>query len=114
MEFPPYEFTIAVFENGLPHMPWFELMDEPGEIVCTCRWSPGRRIPAKRPLPATRCDDLPEWAVAGATFDRLGTGPGRPGNAVIMGCQTPVSRETPKQNRALPTRRERPKNRSEG
>ncbi|MCY7308874.1 MAG: nucleotidyl transferase AbiEii/AbiGii toxin family protein [Rhodoferax sp.] len=38
MESLPYQFPVAAFENGLANMPWFELMDELGEIVCPSRW----------------------------------------------------------------------------
>ncbi len=44
MEFLPYQFPVAAFENGLANMPWFELMDELGEIVCDNRWNQAKDV----------------------------------------------------------------------
>ena len=38
MQSLPYPFPAAAFDNGLASMPWFELMDELGEIVCADEW----------------------------------------------------------------------------
>ena len=34
----PYSFPSDAFDNGLANMPWLELMDELGEIVCDQEW----------------------------------------------------------------------------
>lgn len=35
----PYAFPMDAFDNGLASMPWFDLVDELGEIVCDERWN---------------------------------------------------------------------------
>ena len=44
MQSLPYPFPSAAFDNGLANMPWFDLMDELGEIVCAEEWSHAKDI----------------------------------------------------------------------
>ena len=40
----PYSFPSAAFDNGLANMPWLELMDELGELVCDAKWSSAKDV----------------------------------------------------------------------
>lgn len=40
----PYSFPSGSFDNGLSSMPWFELMDELSEMVCTQKWNQAKNI----------------------------------------------------------------------
>lgn len=40
----PYAFPSAAFSNGLASMPWYDLADELGEIVCADEWAPARDV----------------------------------------------------------------------
>ena len=44
METLPYAFPSDSFNNGLISMPWFDLMDELKEIVCTKKWNKAKDI----------------------------------------------------------------------
>ena len=44
MQSLPYPFPVPAFDNGLASMPWFELMDELGEIVCAKEWSHAKDV----------------------------------------------------------------------
>jgi hypothetical protein len=40
----PYTFPSDAFDNGLASMPWFDLVDELGEIVCDERWNAAKDV----------------------------------------------------------------------
>ncbi|MDD2884053.1 MAG: nucleotidyl transferase AbiEii/AbiGii toxin family protein [Dechloromonas sp.] len=40
----PYSFPSDAFDNGLANMPWLELMDELGEIVCDPKWNRAKDV----------------------------------------------------------------------
>ena len=40
----PYAFPTAAFYNGLASMPWYDLVDELGEIVCADEWAHARDV----------------------------------------------------------------------
>lgn len=44
MDALPYPFPSGSFDNGLVSMPWFDLIDELGEIVCDPKWSQAKDI----------------------------------------------------------------------
>ena len=44
MQSLPYAFPSAAFDNGLAHMPWFELMDELAEISCDAQWAQAKDV----------------------------------------------------------------------
>jgi hypothetical protein len=40
----PYAFPAMAFNNGLASMPWYDLVDELGEIVCADEWAHARDV----------------------------------------------------------------------
>lgn len=44
MQSLPYHFPSDAFDNGLASMPWFDLMDELGEIICDEKWAHAKEI----------------------------------------------------------------------
>lgn len=44
MESLPYAFPATAFSNGLASMPWYDLVDELGEIVCADEWAHARDV----------------------------------------------------------------------
>ncbi|MDP2795298.1 MAG: nucleotidyl transferase AbiEii/AbiGii toxin family protein [Sulfurisoma sp.] len=40
----PYAFPATAFNNGLASMPWYDLVDELGEIVCADEWAHARDV----------------------------------------------------------------------
>ncbi|MDP2759915.1 MAG: nucleotidyl transferase AbiEii/AbiGii toxin family protein [Sideroxyarcus sp.] len=44
MDTVPYSFPKIAFFEGLAAMPWFELIDELGEIVCDEQWESGKDV----------------------------------------------------------------------
>ena len=44
MDSLPYSFPSDAFDNGLANMPWFELMDELKEIVCSPKWNQAKDV----------------------------------------------------------------------
>lgn len=44
MESLPYSFPVDSFNNGMASMPWFDLMDELGEIVCDSAWNSAKDV----------------------------------------------------------------------
>jgi hypothetical protein len=44
MQSLPYTFPSDAFDNGLANMPWMELMEELGEIVCDDKWAGAKNI----------------------------------------------------------------------
>lgn len=72
MESLPYPFPSGAFDNGLASMPWFELMDELEEIVCSKEWNQAKDLSF----------------LQNALFDQIGA------TAVLDGMENEAARET--------------------